>query len=249
MTTLVVGATGATGRLLVDRLLSRGEPVRALVRGTHTSAGERADLPPELRPREGLELVRGTVLDMDEAERLDLVRDCDAICSCLGHNLSFRGMWLPPWRLVTKTLRALCAAATELDGDRHVRVVLMSSSGVRDRELHEPVSPAQHAVLWLLRLFVPPHPDNERAADHLRLLVGRDHPRLEWCAVRPDGLVDAEELAPYELHPSPIRSAIFDAGRVARVQVADLMARLVTEDELWDAWQARMPVVYDAAEG
>ncbi len=32
MTTLVVGATGATGRLLVEQLLNRGEAVKVIVR-------------------------------------------------------------------------------------------------------------------------------------------------------------------------------------------------------------------------
>lgn len=32
MSTLVIGATGATGRLLVDQLINRGETVVAIVR-------------------------------------------------------------------------------------------------------------------------------------------------------------------------------------------------------------------------
>lgn len=36
MTVLVVGATGATGRRLVERLLERGESVKAIVRAGHS---------------------------------------------------------------------------------------------------------------------------------------------------------------------------------------------------------------------
>ena len=43
MTTLVVGASGATGRLLVEKLLKRGQHVRIIVRSTD-------DLPDEVTP-------------------------------------------------------------------------------------------------------------------------------------------------------------------------------------------------------
>ena len=210
---------------------------------------DRGRLPDELRERDGLELVEASLLKLKAPELSDLTRGCDAIASCLGHNLSVRGIWLPPWRLVTKSLERLCAAATEHDGERHVRIVLMSSSAVPDPELDEPASLPHRLVDRLLRLLLPPHPDNLRAANHLRRVVGLDHPRLEWCAVRPDGLVDRAELTPYVLTESPTRDAFFDAGRVARLQVAEVMARLVAEDELWSEWQARMPVVYDLASG
>ena len=243
MTTLVVGATGATGRLLVDRLLARGETVRALVRKSPDSP----DLPEELRARDGLTLVQGTVLDLPEAELQGLVRGCDAVASCLGHNLSFGGVFGPPWRLVARSLERLCEVVTTVGAP--TRVVLMSSTGVRNPDLSETISLAQHLVLAALRVVIQPHPDNERAARHLCSRIGQDHPVIDWCTVRPDGLVDTDELCDYVLHESPTRSAIFDAGKVARLQVADLMSRLVTDDALWAEWRGRMPVVYDAATG
>ena len=47
MTTLVVGASGATGRLLVEQLLGRGQQIRVIVR---VSPGEASPTPENLPP-------------------------------------------------------------------------------------------------------------------------------------------------------------------------------------------------------
>jgi len=66
--------------------------------------------------------------------------------------------------------------------------------------------------------------------------------------VRPDGLIDEDAVTAYELHPSPTRSAIFDAGQVSRINVAHFMAELITNDETWQTWQGQMPVIYSKKE-
>jgi NAD(P)-dependent dehydrogenase (short-subunit alcohol dehydrogenase family) len=240
MTVLVVGASGATGRLVVRALLARGLGVRAVLR-----AG--SALPDDLRDAEGLSVTRGTVLGMSDAEVAELVRDCRAVISCLGHNLTVRGMYGAPRKLVTDTLRRLCEAARAEAPSVPVRAVLMNTAGNSNRDLDEPVSGAQRAIVGLLRALLPPHVDNEAAADYLRLEIGQDDLALEWVAVRPDGLIDAEAVTPYDLHPSPTRSAIFDSGTTSRINVADFMAALVTDDALWERWKGRMPVIYNRA--
>jgi len=94
-------------------------------------------------------------------------------------------------------------------------------------------------------LLLPPHSDNEHAAYYLRTQVGQNHPAIEWAAVRPDSLVDSSDVTDYEIHPSPTRSAIFNAGETSRINVADLMARLITEEDLWEQWKGQMPVIYN----
>ncbi|NNE08894.1 MAG: NAD(P)H-binding protein, partial [Gemmatimonadetes bacterium] len=170
---------------------------------------------------------------------------CHAIASCLGHNLSFRGVFGPPRRLVTDAVRRLCRAVETNNPETPVRFVLMSTTGVRNGDLDEPISFAQRVVIRLLRLLVPPHADNEDAADYLRTRVGPDAAAIEWVAVRPDTLIDEEDVSEYEAHPSPIRSAIFDAGKTSRVNVAHFMAALITGDDVWKRWKGRMPVIYD----
>ena len=238
MKALVVGATGATGRLLTRLLLDEGVQVKALVRS-------RDHLPAELAPCEGLQIIQGTVLEFSESDLQDLVQDCEAMASCLGHNLSFKGIYGPPRRLVRDSIQRLCTAARKVPMEEPRRVVLMNTAGNRHRGLHEPVSTAQRAILWTLRKLVPPHADNEDAAEFLRADIKQGDPQIEWVAVRPDGLKDIDQVTDYDLHPSPTRSAIFDAGETSRINVAHFMASLITQPELWASWRGQMPVIYN----
>ena len=104
---------------------------------------------------------------------------------------------------------------------------------------------AQNAVMLLLRLLLPPHVDNEKAADHLRTEIGQDHRAVEWSVVRPDNLTNEKTVSDYELHSSPTRSAIFNPGVSSRMNVAHFMAELVTNDATWNKWKGQMPVIYN----
>ena len=238
MDTLVVGGTGATGRQLVEQLLERGHGVRAIVR---TPEG----LPASVREHPRLAVTRAPVLDLDRAQLASLVEGCGAVASCLGHRMTLRGVFGPPRRLVRDATRRLCEAIRASHPDHPVKVVLMNAAGNRNRDVDEPISVGQRVVLGLLRLLVPPHADNEAAAEVLRTEIGQDDPAIEWVAVRPDGLVDEGEVTAYDAHPSPTRSAIFDAGRTSRINVAHFMATLIDDDEAWSRWKGRMPVIYD----
>jgi len=229
----VVGGTGATGRLLVRALVERGR--RALV-----IARNPQNLPADLREHGAVSVVAGTVLAMSEQQLVDLVSGCDSIASCLGHSLSAKGMFGPPRRLVRDTLRCLCEAA-----EAPTRVVLMSSAGCRDRTIGERVSLAQRAVVAAIRTLVPPHADNEAAMSYLQRDVGAEDGSIRWVIVRPDGLTNEEAVTRSSVHPSPTRSAIFNAGKTSRINVAGFMARLLCEDEAWAEWRGRAPVIYN----
>ncbi len=238
MTSLVVGATGATGRLLVQQLLERGEHVKAIVR-------TRGRLPEEVLRSDGLEVTQASLLDLSDRELADHVRGCQAVASCLGHNMSFKGIYGQPRRLVTDATRRLCDAIKPLRPATPTRFVLMNTAGNSNRDLDEPISFAQKCQIALLRLLLPPHVDNEQAADYLRVEIGQQALAIEWAAVRPDTLVDMDEVTPYDVHPSPTRSAIFNAGETSRINVAHFMAELITDDETWSSWSGRMPVIYN----
>ncbi len=238
MKILILGATGATGRLLARQLLERGHEVTAVVRSL-------SSLPEDILDHRNMTIIEASLLDLDDAELARLVAGVDAVASCLGHNLTFKGMFGEPRALVTDAARRICAAIRANAPSRPVKYVLMGSSGVRNRDLDEPISLAQKCVIGLLRALLPPHADNENAADFLRTKISRDDPAIAWTAVRPDGLVDAAEVTAYDLHPSPIRSAIFDAGQVSRINVAHFMADLITEEAVWDRWRGQMPVIYN----
>lgn len=240
LTMLIVGASGATGHLLVEQLLERGYHVKAVVRSADR-------IPAGIRNHPHLILIEASILDLSDAEMASQVKGCHAVASCLGHNLTFKGMFGAPHMLVTDAVRRLCKAIRENQPETPVRFVLMNTTGNRNRDLSEPISFAQHSVILLLRLLLPPHRDNERAADVLRKQVGQNDGQIEWVVVRPDGLIDLPDVSEYELHASPIRSAIFDAGKTSRINVGHFMAELILKDDVWTAWKGQMPVIYNTA--
>lgn len=240
MTTIVAGATGATGQLLIKQLLDRGQSVKAVVRSPDK-------LPKTVRDHPNLTLIHASILDLSDAEIIEHVKNCDAVASCLGHNLTLKGLFGRPRRLVTDATRRLCDAIKSVDSGERTKFVLMNTTGNSNRDLDEPISFAQKCVIALLRLLLPPHADNEQAADYLRTKIGQSDDSIEWVAVRPDGLIDEDEVTERELHPSPIRSAIFDAGKTSRINVGNFMADLITDPTIWSNWKGQMPVIYNKA--
>lgn len=238
MKVFLAGATGATGRLLATRLHTGGHQLNCVVR-----SAER--MPEALTQCEQVQVMQAALLDLSDAELAEQVRDCDAVALCLGHNLTFKGIYGQPRRLVADATRRLCAAIRANRPQQPVKFVLMNTTGCRNRDLSEPISFAQQVVIGLLRLLLPPHVDNEQAAEFLRTQIGQDDGCIEWVVVRPDGLIDESEVGAYSLHPSPTRSAIFDAGKTSRINVADFMSKLIGEPTLWNQWKGQMPVIYN----
>lgn len=238
MTTLIIGASGATGHLLVKELLESGQKVKVVVRSLD-------NLPETIKNHENLSVTQASILDLSDAEITRLVEGCSALASCLGHNDSLRGMFGGPRRLVTDATRRLCEAIRASGAKEPVKFVLMNTAGNSIRDLVEPISFGQKCVIGLLRLLLPPHVDNEMAADYLRTTVGQNDPEIEWTAVRPDGLLDETKVSDYRIYRSPTRSAIFNAGTTSRINVADFMFQLIGNDDTWQVWKGQMPVIYN----
>ena len=240
MTTIVVGANGATGRLLVEQLLSRGHKVKIVVRSLDS-------LPESINSHDNLSVIHASVLDLSDTELAQHVRGCDAVASCLGHNLSFRGIFGHPRRLVTDATRRLYNAIKSTKPENRVKFVLMNTAGNSNRDLVERIYFGQKCVIGLIRLLLPPHADNENAADYLRTQIGQNDGTIEWAVVRPDHLMDEGKVTEYEVHPSPIRSAIFDPGSTSRINVGSFMADLIADESTWNKWKGKMPVIYNKA--
>lgn len=238
MTVLVVGASGATGRLLVTDLLGRGQRVKAVVRSP-------VNLPDALRNHDSLSIVHANLPDLSDGEMIQHVSGCTAIASCLGHNLTFKGIYGSPRKLVTDATRRLCEAVRASQPRNHVKFVLMNTAGNSNRDLEEPISLSQRFVVGLIRLLLPPHIDNEKASDYLRINCQLNGSVIEWAVVRPDTLVNENSVTEYDVHPSPTRSAIFNAGKTSRINVAHFMAALITDDDTWSKWRGQMPVIYN----
>jgi NAD(P)-dependent dehydrogenase (short-subunit alcohol dehydrogenase family) len=236
---VVVGASGATGKLLVADLLERDTEVTAIVRSS-SSLKKSFESHPNYRE------VSASITEMSDDELSPLLEDCDVVLSCLGHNLDFRGMFGEPRRLVTDTIEKVSRVVESLKPDKKVKVILMNTTGNSNRDIPEKPPLSQRVVISILRVLLPPHVDNEQAADFLRTHVGPSHLFIEWVAVRPDGLTNEVEVSEYDIHLSPTRNAIFDAGSTSRINVANFMAILATDAEVWGRWRGKMPVIYNA---
>lgn len=238
MKILVLGATGATGRRLVAQLLNRGQDVIAIVRSPDR-------LPASVKDDPKRSVISANLLDLSDAEMTRIVAGCDAVASCLGHNLTIRGIFGPPHRLVTDATRRLCQAIKANNPAHPVKFVLMNTTGNSNRDLDEPSSTAEKIVLAMMRRLVPPHADNEEAANYLRTQIGQDDPVVEWVAVRPDSLTDEDEVTEYTVYASPTTSPIFKPGKTSRINVGHFMAELITKDAIWSQWKGQMPVLYN----
>jgi len=235
---LVLGASGATGKLLVADLLSRNLEVVAVVRAESSLESNFGSFPNYLE-------VSASITEMTDGELAPLIKDCEAVLSCLGHNLSFRGLFGEPKRLVANSIASVSRAIDLLKPDKAVKIILMNTTGNANRDIPETPPLSQRIVISLLRALLPPHTDNEQAADYLRTKVGQSHSYIEWAAVRPDGLTDEAEVTQYSIFPSPIRNAIFNSGSTSRINVANFMANLAIDPELWNTWKGKMTVIYN----
>ena len=236
MTTLVSGASGATGKHLVLQLLQMGQNVKIIVRST-------AKIPEDWKNNEKVTIITANITEISTAEMANYLKDCSAVASCLGHNLTLKGIFGKPRKLVTNAVILLCNAIRKNTEQKPVKLVLMNTAGNRD--FNEPVSFWQKFITGLIRLLIPPYSDNEKAAEFFRSDIKPDHARVEWVVVRPDSLIDLDKVTEYEIHASPTRSALFNPGKTSRINTANFMARLLTENDLWEKWKGRMPVIYN----
>jgi nucleoside-diphosphate-sugar epimerase len=237
---LVVGASGATGRLLVADLLNRDIYVVAVVR-KGSSLKSRFESYPNYHE------ISANINEISDNYLTPLLKGCDVVLSCLGHNLTFRGLFGKPRQLVTDTIKKCSRVIESLTPKRKVKVILMNTTGNSNRDIPEIPPLSQRFVVSILRILLPPHVDNENAADFLRIHIAQNHQFIEWTAVRPDSLTNESEVTKYVIHTSPTRNAIFDAGATSRINVANFMANLATDSDLWEAWKGKMPVIYNDA--
>lgn len=249
-TTLVVGATGNTGKHVVLQLLQQEQNVRAIVRSKERLLNSLEDIVPDassnLHITSRLDVTEASVLDLSDDELKKATKDCDAVVSCLGHNMTFKGLFAPPRKLVTDATKRLCQAIESNNGvsGKKTKFILMGSDGVANPSGEDNRrSTGERFVLFLLRHLIPPHKDNEMAASYISKV---QTPLIEWVVVRPTDLINGE-VNEYELFDKPQKS-LFDGasgGLATRASVAKSMVDLILTNDLWEEWKGRMPVVHD----
>jgi hypothetical protein len=121
----------------------------------------------------------------------------------------------------------------------------MSTTAYANAAIGEKNSLGEGIVFLILKLLLPPHRDNVKAATYLQKTIEKEDERIAWVAVRPDSLVNEDIESAYDVYKSPIRSPVFNAGKTSRINVSHFMVELLTNDNLWREWQFKMPVVYN----
>ena len=235
---LVIGASGATGKLVVSELLEKNVEVVSIVRVASSLKNEIGNHP-------NYHEVLANIADLSDQDLASHLNGCNVVVSCLGHNLTFKGMFGKPRRLVYDAIKKVINAIDLLESGNKTKIILMNTTGNSNRDIPERPPFSQRVVILLLRLLLPPHLDNEKAADFLRTAIGQDHQQIEWVAVRPDSLMNESVVTKYIIHPSPTRNAIFDSAPTSRENVANFMANLATDSKLWATWKGKMPVIYN----
>lgn len=237
MKVLVLGATGATGNLVVGQLINQNVNVKAVIR----SGSNKLD---ELLNGDYLETIVGNISEFDLSKNIELINDCDAIVCCLGHNISLKGLFGKPRMLVSDSIKNICNAI-ERSKKEKVKLILMSTTAFINKKIKENYSSKDQIVLSLLTLLLPPQKDNVEAAKFLSLDIGKNNSKIEWISVRPDTLINEEQESKYEIWDSPKRSPVFDAGKTSRINVANFMVELLLNEDWWHLWKFKMPVIYN----
>ena len=235
MKTLVLGASGATGKLVVQQLVKRKIQARIVVRKS-------AILPSQILDDENIEIIKGSIDDFDIVKIKGLVKDCDSVICCLGHNISFKGIYGSPRKLVSNTVSKIIEALNYQEQNK--KFILMSTTGYTNKKINEKNTFGEKIILSLLKIILPPHKDNMLAADHLVYKLG-SKTNISWVAIRPDTLFDEENESAYEIYNSTIRSPIFNSGNTSRINVSHFMADLLINDKLWQKWEYNTPVIYN----
>ncbi|NLS21358.1 SDR family oxidoreductase [Rhizobium sp. P40RR-XXII] len=161
MKVLVLGATGATGRLIVGKAIAKGYEVAALVR----SKAKAADLA-------GAQLIEGEARDPVALTRA--IAGCDAVVSSLGTAMS-------PFKEVTLLSTATRALVGVMAAQKVRRLVCITGLGAGDSR--------GHGGFFFDRLFLPlmlrkVYEDKDRQEDAIRAS------ELDWTIVRPTVLND-----------------------------------------------------------
>jgi putative NADH-flavin reductase len=167
---LVLGATGGTGREVVNQALEQGHDVTAFVRdpGKMTSTHRR------------LRVVVGSVTD-DEAAVAQVMRGQDVVISALGRRKSFRSS-----NLISRSMRTIVPA---MEGLGVRRLIVVSACGVGDSARDAPLLPRLMYRLLLGDIFA----DKKAGEDYLRRSA------LDWTLVYPVALTDGPRTGKYRV--------------------------------------------------
>jgi len=180
MRVTVFGATGGTGKQVVDQALAAGHKVTAVARNPEAIDGD----------RDGLTVVQGDVLDAESVAKA--IAGCDAVISVLG--VADRKQ---PTTVYSDGIANMVAAMAE-GGPR--RIIALSADGV---EPNPNVNIGQRLVMALVVARMFKHQYKDMLAME-KLLEATD---LDWTAVRPPRLNDGDAAGEYRTSDEPLKDS------------------------------------------
>lgn len=232
MRVLLIGATGGVGKRTLEQLLSNEqvEFVRVLVR-----------IPAKLSVTSHPKM---EVCEMKDIGKVSLdsmtqyIDGCGAVLLCIGYELSFHGMFTSGM-LVLEANKLICSAIEQLK--QSVKFIQVNSSGIPSPDGSDEGKRGWMTLLItkMISTTLPPFIDSTRVGQFLH---GETMKHVEWCVVRPDWMLN-------EPHKLPIMSfwtlqwSQFAPKKTTRANCANFMCRLALEENLWQEWKFRFPIV------
>ncbi|WP_266065166.1 NAD(P)-dependent oxidoreductase [Brucella intermedia] len=190
MKILVIGATGGTGRQIVQEALAKGYEVNALVRSVAKTAPLLA----------GADLIQGDALD--PVATADALKGCDGVISSLGPRLS-------PWREVTLLSAATRVLIDEMKKQSIKRLVCITGMGAGDSRGHGGFF---YDRIFQPLLLGPIYRDKDRQEAEIRVSG------LDWTIVRPAVLTDGPAHDNAVRAMTDLKD--FHGGKISRANVA-----------------------------
>jgi uncharacterized protein YbjT (DUF2867 family) len=201
MKIVILGATGLTGRLVVEQALTRGDQVVAYVRN-----------PDGIAANPGLEIAVGQLGDTLALKAA--INGADAVLVCLG---THKQRMKKNVDLMQKSLPSIIKAMQEANVPR---MVLMSAYGVG-----ETARTAGLIARVVYRMVVGAiYQDKERSE---ALLPGSG---LKWTSVYPVVLTDGPPAAAVEVRPMTQVHKVAGLPKVSRADVARVMLDAARDD-------------------
>ncbi|MGI3186547.1 NAD(P)-dependent oxidoreductase [Nioella aestuarii] len=167
MKLLVLGASGRTGRHIVEQGLAKGHQITALVRD-----------PSKVEPQDGLTLIKGT--PTDAADLTGAADGVDAILVALNNPRKSDAPWAKPItteKILTKVAQNIIALGNK-------RVVFLSAAGVGDSFDTAP---------WFMRFMINKTNLGYAYADHNSVEQAFRASNTDWTLVRAMGLSNGEK--------------------------------------------------------
>lgn len=208
MKILILGATGRTGKLILEEALNQGYLVNCLVRE-----------PEKIKKnQDNLKILKGTPEHIPDLE--NALKDCDILISALNISRKTDFPWSKlrtPITLMSDVMRNIVSLSNK---HKIKRIVVCSAWGVAETEKNIPFW-----FRWLVKKsnIGIAYKDHERQENELK------NSKLDWTVVRPTGLTnfknDKKIIESYNNRPKPKLT-------ISRKNVAKFMVNSLKRDDL-----------------